>query len=86
MSKSAERRQVIINICRQNGTVTKKEIVDIAQKGCWYYCNASKYVGEILSTLVKQGHLVRLKAGTFKLGSGARITSQVEDPKQISLF
>lgn len=83
---AGERRQIILNICIQNGTITKREIVSIAEKGHWYYCNAGKHIGEMLSTLVRQGSLVRIKNGTFKLGSGMRITKQIEDPKQISMF
>jgi len=63
-----EKQQVIIQHCRSNGTISKVDAVYMLK--CFYYTNAGKYVGEILSRMVKSGKLKRIKPGLFELGKG----------------
>jgi hypothetical protein len=48
-----------------NGFVTLKEAVRLV--GGDIYANTEKHVGSILSNMVKQGMLIRVKPGVFKL-------------------
>lgn len=48
------------------GYFTKREAV--AQYGHRYYCNADFHVGNLLSTMVKRGILVREKPGHYRIG------------------
>jgi predicted transcriptional regulator of viral defense system len=64
--------------------VSKKDIVTVY--GSSYYCNAEKYIGEILSRMVKNGMLERVKPGFFKLGPGPEKKKVVEDKNQMTLF
>lgn len=50
-------------------TATKKELV--AKFGGVYYCNGSKHLGEVLSRMVKSGHLIRIKPGVYKVENRA---------------
>jgi predicted transcriptional regulator len=48
-------------------TVESATIEDIYQNcGRRYYHNAHKYISEIMSRLVKQGRVIRVKNGVFK--------------------
>jgi|LakMenE01Jun11ns_1017448.scaffolds.fasta_scaffold8545847_2 hypothetical protein len=51
-----------------------------------YYCNYEKYIGEICSRLVENGHITRVKPGVFKLGGTKKAETEHNNPKQISLF
>lgn len=68
MALSDNQKQVL-NIARENGgIVTKKALVERFR----YYNNGEKYVGEILSRMVKQGLLIRDSPGVFKIGPGKK--------------
>jgi len=61
-----DKRLIILNFAKQNGgNVTKKQALQLI--GGYYYCNAAKYVGEILSKLVNNKTLIRIKPGVFKI-------------------
>lgn len=62
------KQQAILDRCRKDGEITSK-IANEMLAGYYYY-NGEKYVGEILSRMVKTGKLVRIKPGLFKLGKG----------------
>lgn len=50
-----------------------------------YYYNANKYVGEILSRMIKSGHVERVKKGVFKLVKerGVIITTNIDNQKTL---
>jgi len=50
--------------------LTKKEIIENGKIG--YYHNTQKHVGEVLSRMVKNGSLKRVKKGSYSLGSGLK--------------
>jgi hypothetical protein len=77
------KQQTIIDHCRTSGTITKKHAVSMLS--CYYYCNADKHVGEILSRMVNACKLRRISAGVLELGSGKR-TTDVVIKNQISLL
>ncbi len=64
MSKIGKREQAIIELCRKlGGRLTKKEAVEVY--GSWYYHNGEKWIGEILSRLVKRNIFEREKLGVY---------------------
>jgi len=67
--KLSVKQQKIINFINksQDKQITKKQAIELVDD---YYYNASKYVGEILSNMVKSGTLERIKNGVFKIGKG----------------
>lgn len=74
-------RKLILEYIAQNGTITKKQATEICKH--FYYSNASKYVGEILSSLVKAGVLERVKRGTYQFKGKIK---EPLDNNQIGLF
>lgn len=67
--KLSEKQQKIIDYARENGMqITKQKAVELIGNG--YFANADKYVGEILSRMVKMRWLIRVKPGLFKIGNG----------------
>ena len=63
--KPSRKQQSVIRSAKTNGFVTLKEAVRLV--GGDVYANAEKHTGAILSNMVKQGMLIRVKPGTFKL-------------------
>lgn len=63
---------------------TKAEIIKGA--GLYYYHNGNKHAGDVLSRLVKSGFLIRVKKGTFKLGSPNRKVKDIINPNQVKLL
>lgn len=81
----SQKQKAIINMLRQNQTITKVDCINLLGK--YYYYNAEKYVGEILSRMVNKGTLIRIKPGVFKLGEGKKFNSEfpVTDNQQTLL-
>jgi len=67
--KLSVKQQKIINFINksEDKQITKKQAIELVDD---YYYNASKYVGEILSSMVKSGSLERIKNSVFKIGKG----------------
>lgn len=78
------KQQAILDNVRQNGSITSKRANEMLAG--YYYRNGEKYVGEILSRMVKSGKLVRIKPGLFELGSGRSAQSDILIKNQNSLF
>jgi predicted transcriptional regulator of viral defense system len=53
-----------------------------------YYLNWQKHFGQVMSRLVKQGKVVRIKKGVFRIAKHNEIkaSSEVEIENQIKLF
>lgn len=62
---SPKQKTIILFAHKNDGYISKQEAVE--QIGGFYYNNADKYVGEVLSRMVKAGILVRFKIGHYKL-------------------
>ena len=61
------------------------EIVD--QFGHWYYANGAFHIGNLLSTMVKNGEAERVKIGVYKAGNGSsKISKGFVPGNQPSLF
>lgn len=70
MIKLTPHQKTVVKIAEENENhVTKKQVMERIT----FYNNTDKYVGEILSRMVKMGHLIRLKPGHFKLGGGVKL-------------
>jgi len=66
-----------------DGEKTKKQIVN--RFGAWHYRNSNKYIGEILTRMVRKGLLVRVEKGLYKRKHFERVEAENER-EQISLF
>lgn len=52
-----------------------------------YYCNEMKHLGNLLSRMVKNGTIERVKKGVFKIAKGKiNTTKQIVNPNQTTLF
>lgn len=67
--------------CDFDLVLSKKEIKE--KSGINYYYNVDKHLGDMLSRMVDNGKLIRVKIGRYKLGSGVK---HIENNKQIKLF
>lgn len=60
--------------------------------GLVYWCNSEKYIGEILSRMVKRGTLIRVRRGCYKLAPPGHVSQSgksnvsEDDPNQLKLF
>lgn len=75
----------IINFMINKEPQTKKQLMDALYVQGWYYCNESKHFGEVLSRLIKSGHLKREKKGLYSLNEKRKVKSEI-DNNQIELF
>lgn len=83
---SDRKQRLIMNEARlKGGFITKQEAMCIYGVNT-YYCNAQKHVGEILTRMVNNGMLERLKPGHFKISEKRMIKSPTPDPSQKELF
>ncbi len=67
--------------------LTKSEIIELGRI-CYYY-NTRKHVGDVLSRMVKNNLLRRLKKGSYQW-TGTTVPSHggpvINDPNQVKLF
>lgn len=69
MSKATKHQQTIICFARSNDNkITKKQACELIP----FYYNTAKHVGDILSRMVKNKMLIRVKNGSFELNLGQR--------------
>lgn len=64
--------------------LSKSDIKQIS--GIGYYRNTDKHLGDVLSRMVKNGSLIRVKRGYFQLGQYKKRNTQINNPNQSSLF
>ena len=88
MKLTTKQLQIMQHI-EKYGSITKKEAVTIL--GRHYYYNASKHVGELLSRMVKSGHITREKRGTYVKPKGVHLspdskTLKMINPNQLNMF
>lgn len=82
MKKATEKQLAIIRfISAKKEAQTKQQILD--EFGHWYYYNASKHIGDVLSRMVTSGFLHRPKRGVYDIGGSKKETI---DSDQLSLF
>lgn len=72
-------RKIILNLIAEKGEVKKSECTAACKH--FYVANAQKYVGEILSRMVKNGTLERVKRGVYRAK-----TNYINSDCQIGLF
>ncbi|MCQ4139206.1 type IV toxin-antitoxin system AbiEi family antitoxin domain-containing protein [Chryseobacterium sp. EO14] len=77
-----DKQKVIFEFVKDNGSITKKTAIE--KIGNNYFLNADKYVGEVLSRMVKSGLLKRVKKGVFTLGE--RVNKNSIPENQLKLF
>ena len=62
------KQNAILAYVREHGQITTK--VANQMLSAFYYANHEKYVGEILTKMVRSGKLIRVSTGIYKLGDG----------------
>lgn len=75
----------IVKYLTLNGMQTKKQLIDSLHVKEWYYCNEDKHFGEVLSRLVKSGHIKREKKGLYNLNEVRKVKTKISD-NQLDLF
>lgn len=78
------KQKAILDHVRLNGNITSK--VANQMLAGYYYHNGEKYVGEILSRMVKAGKLARIKPGLFELGKGKTLLVEAQAENQLALL
>lgn len=69
MSKATRHQQTIIQFARSNDNkITKQQACELIP----FYHNTAKHVGDILSRMVKNKMLIRVKNESFELNLGQR--------------
>jgi len=77
-----DKQKIIIDFAKKNNDiVTKKNVLGLI----FYYSNEQKHVGDILSRMVKNGLLIRVKNGVFKIGIQSKNSDAVIE-NQMNLF
>lgn len=69
MTNIGKRQHTILEAFRNKDCFTKAEAVDLI--GIYYYCNAHKYVGDVLARMVKRRLIERIKRGVYRVGRGS---------------
>jgi hypothetical protein len=83
--KASEKQLFVMRYLFDKGEVSKSRMMEELEVGRWYYCNAEKHFGEILSRMVNSGFIIRAKKGVYKLKETQTSKSYIS-PDQISLF
>ena len=60
------KQKILLELIKQNGEMQKSAIVEHCDG--WYYANADKHVGDILSRMVESNLIHRPKQGLYKYG------------------
>lgn len=86
----SQKQKEILRLFHPGIEITKQTIVRTC--GIYYYDNAGKYIGEILSRMVEDGLIDRVRPGVFVLLEKARVkvraakVQAAEDDRQMGLF
>lgn len=80
----SENQKIILRFAiKNNNQITKKQAVELM--GHNYYHNGEKYVGEVLSRMVKSQLLKRIKNGLFEIQTKQTVANIV-NPNQLELL
>ena len=64
--KLADKKQLIIDFATpKNGFITITEVINLLSR--YYYTNAQKYIHEILSAMIKEGKIERVRTGYYRV-------------------
>lgn len=81
----SQKQKEILRLFHPGIEITKQTTVQNC--GMIYYHNAEKYIGEILSRMVTDGIIDRVRPGVFVLPDKPKVkTKAAEDDKQMELF
>ncbi len=67
-------KRILRLFCKPGICLRKRDIVKVLDR--YYFCNADKYVGEILRRMVKNGVLERVETGVYRLGTGGNLVKK----------
>lgn len=85
MKPSPKQKQILDFALKNENRITKKQAVELI--GSYYYHNASKYVGEVLSRMVSSKLLKRIKNGLFEINNEKKQTVKgISNPNQLELL
>lgn len=79
-------QKAIINFANSNnGKINKDQAVELIGK--FYYCNERKHVGDVLSRMVKNNLLKRIKNGFYEINQNKQQTVKgIINPDQLNLL
>lgn len=75
-----EKQKILVDACRERGQLTKKDADKLLEKH--FYYNHSKYVSEVLDSLLKKAIMERIKTGVYRL----KEASPHKDEDQLKLL
>lgn len=82
---SQKQKQILYFAINNENRITKKQAVELV--GHYYFRNAPKYVGDVLSRMVKTHLLNRIKNGLFEINTNRQQTiNAITNPNQLSLW
>jgi len=85
MKPSPKQKQILDFALKNNNQITKKQAIELI--GHYYFLNAQKYVGEVLSRMVKSKLLKRVKNGLFEISTERKETAKgIVNPNQLELL
>lgn len=79
-----DKQKQVFEYVRKNGKITNDQADKLI--GGTYYYNSRKYVGEILSRMVKSRLLKRVKKGTYVIGERTNPKPNLTPDNQLNLF
>ena len=80
----SDKQKMILEFCsKNNNQISKIQAVQLI--GNCYFLNAPKYVGEVLSRMVKSQLLKRIKNGLFEVQNKQTVTNII-NPNQLQLL
>lgn len=82
---SNKQLQILAFASLNKNQITKKQPVELLEH--YYFLNAQKYVGEVLSRMVNTGLLKRIKNGLFEISGDRKQTVKgIPNPDQLELL
>ena len=85
MKPSAKQKQILEFALKNENRITKNQAIDLI--GHYYFLNSQKYVGEVLSRMVKSKMLKRIKNGLFEISNERKQTAkEISNPNQLELL
>lgn len=85
MKPSSKQKQILDFALKNENRITKKQAVELLER--YYFLNAQKHVGDVLSRMVNSKLLKRIKNGLFEINNDKKQTVKgISNPNQLELL